>query len=260
MFEIGNTLSDARRRLGLSLGECEAETKIRSKYLLALEGEYFELLPEPAYVRSFLRTYARFLGVDEDLVVSEYDHRVDPEAQQSEHDLQPLPPPFTGPGRSLRARLAAPRRPSRRGQVAWLLIGGAGAVAVLVWAGLGGDDGPPPLSPRAPATAPAAPLPTTSAPRRTAPPAQSGVALGITGTGSGSWVEVRRGGPAGPVLYSDTLAVGDRQSFRGAERLWMRVGWTPGVSARVNGTATPLAEGDGTEDFYVTPKGARRTT
>jgi cytoskeleton protein RodZ len=52
-------------RRGLELTQIEADTCIRARYLRALEDERFELLPGTAYVRGFLRTYARYLGLDE---------------------------------------------------------------------------------------------------------------------------------------------------------------------------------------------------
>jgi len=45
MIEIGNTLRSARVRRGLDLRECEAETRIRARYLAALENEDFGVLP-----------------------------------------------------------------------------------------------------------------------------------------------------------------------------------------------------------------------
>ena len=62
-MDIGNTLRDARRRKDLGLPDCEAATRIRGRYLTALEDERFELLPEAAYARAFLRTYAEVAGV-----------------------------------------------------------------------------------------------------------------------------------------------------------------------------------------------------
>jgi cytoskeletal protein RodZ len=47
MFEIGNTLREARLRRGLDILDCEAETKIRAKYLRAMEEEQFDLMPSP---------------------------------------------------------------------------------------------------------------------------------------------------------------------------------------------------------------------
>ena len=64
MFEIGTTLRQARERRQLGLDRCEAETKIRARYLRALEDEDFDVLPGPTFVRGFLRSYASHLGLD----------------------------------------------------------------------------------------------------------------------------------------------------------------------------------------------------
>ena len=56
MFEIGSSLRDARTRRELELSQIERETRIRSRYLQALEDERFELLPGEAYAKGFLRT------------------------------------------------------------------------------------------------------------------------------------------------------------------------------------------------------------
>lgn len=75
MFEIGNTLREARLRRGLDIADCESSTKIRAKYLRALEEEQFEVLPGPTYVKGFLRTYADHLELDGRLVLDEYESR-----------------------------------------------------------------------------------------------------------------------------------------------------------------------------------------
>ena len=55
MFEIGNSLREARERQGLGYPEIELATKIRAKYIRALEDEAFEVLPSETYVKGFLR-------------------------------------------------------------------------------------------------------------------------------------------------------------------------------------------------------------
>src|SRR5688500_4105657 len=75
MFEIGNSLREARLRRELELADAEHGTKIRGKYLRALEDEQFELLPSHTYVKGFLRSYAEFLGLDGQLYVDEYNSR-----------------------------------------------------------------------------------------------------------------------------------------------------------------------------------------
>jgi cytoskeletal protein RodZ len=75
MFEIGATLREARERRQLTWEQVEAETKIRAKYLRALEEEEFDSLPSGTYVRGFLRAYASYLGLDGRLFVDEYASR-----------------------------------------------------------------------------------------------------------------------------------------------------------------------------------------
>src|SRR5438132_13364277 len=75
MFEIGSSLREARVRQGLDFPELEQSTKIRGKYLRALEDEEFELLPAPTYVKGFLRSYAEYLGLDGQLYIDEFSSR-----------------------------------------------------------------------------------------------------------------------------------------------------------------------------------------
>jgi len=72
MAEIGATLRTARMSARIDVSEIEAQTKIRAKYLRALENEEWDLLPGPTFVRSFLRTYAQALGLDAKALVEEY--------------------------------------------------------------------------------------------------------------------------------------------------------------------------------------------
>src|SRR6476620_9802941 len=75
MFEIGNSLREARVRRGVDYAQAELATKIRGKYLRALEEEQFSLLPAQTYIKGFLRTYAEYLGLDGQLYVDEYNSR-----------------------------------------------------------------------------------------------------------------------------------------------------------------------------------------
>ncbi|WP_026911971.1 helix-turn-helix domain-containing protein [Patulibacter minatonensis] len=78
MPEIGVTLREARMRAGIDIAEVESRTKIRAKYLRALENEEWSLLPGTTFVKSFLRTYAEALGLDAKLLVEEYKFRHEP--------------------------------------------------------------------------------------------------------------------------------------------------------------------------------------
>ena len=64
MPEIGDQLRETRMRSRIDITEVEAATKIRAKYLRALENEEWDLLPGPTFVKTFLRTYADYLGLD----------------------------------------------------------------------------------------------------------------------------------------------------------------------------------------------------
>lgn len=97
MFEIGYSLRAARERQGIGLPEAELATKIRVKYIRALEEEDFDALPADTYARGFLRTYADYLGLDGEIYVDEYASRF----HNDELDDEP---------RSARSK---PRRPRR---------------------------------------------------------------------------------------------------------------------------------------------------
>ena len=85
MFEIGNSLREARVRRGVEFAQAELGTKIRGKYLRALEEEHFEVLPAQTYVKGFLRTYAEYLGLDGQLYVDEYNSRFVAGDEQEPH-------------------------------------------------------------------------------------------------------------------------------------------------------------------------------
>ncbi|ACX53022.1 transcriptional regulator, putative [Ammonifex degensii KC4] len=80
-MSLGEKLREAREAKGLSLEEVTKATKIRSKYLRALEEENFDLLPGRVYAKAFLRTYARFLGLDEIQLAQEFDSICPPPAE-----------------------------------------------------------------------------------------------------------------------------------------------------------------------------------
>jgi cytoskeleton protein RodZ len=127
MAEIGATLREARMRARIDVSEIEAQTKIRAKYLRALENEEWDLLPGPTFVRSFLRTYAQALGLDDKALVDEYRRIYE---QPSELDHQPV---MSAPRRAGARAGSSSRGPSR----AYLLaLGAVGLVIVLLLVGL----------------------------------------------------------------------------------------------------------------------------
>ncbi|MGA2012346.1 MAG: helix-turn-helix domain-containing protein [Solirubrobacteraceae bacterium] len=112
--DIGARLREARMRAKIDINEVELRTKIRAKYLRAIENEEWDLLPGDIYVKSFLRTYGDYLGLDTRQLLDDYRRRYE---RPSDHELRPIAPP--GRERERRAR--------RRGFPPW-----AAVVVVLV--------------------------------------------------------------------------------------------------------------------------------
>src|SRR4051794_35429896 len=136
MPEIGATLREARMRARIDISEIEAETKIRAKYLRALENEEWGLLPGPAYVRSFLRTYAEALDLDAKLLLEEYKLRHE---RPTDHDLMPIGAPRRAQ-RGRRGRSSAPRG-IPRGAVVGVMVVGLIAALYFLGRSAGDDDG-----------------------------------------------------------------------------------------------------------------------
>jgi cytoskeleton protein RodZ len=70
--EIGKTLRDARTKRGIELSEVERVTKIRQKFLTAMEEDRWDELPAPVYAKGFLSTYGRYLGLDVEPLLDRY--------------------------------------------------------------------------------------------------------------------------------------------------------------------------------------------
>jgi hypothetical protein len=120
MAEIGSTLRETRMRARIDISEVEAHTKIRAKYLRAIENEEWDLLPGPVYAKSFLRTYGDFLGLDSRMLLDEFKRRYE---RPSDHELRPIG--------SIAARDRDRNRQPRQRLPSWVPIGIA-VVAVLV--------------------------------------------------------------------------------------------------------------------------------
>jgi cytoskeleton protein RodZ len=198
MPDIGATLREARMRARTDISEVEAETKIRAKYLRALENEEWNLLPGPTYVKSFLRTYAEALGLDGRLLVEEYKLRHE---RLSDVELQPIAPRSA----SDRRRPRGPGVP--RGAIVALVIGGL--LVALYLLGSGGSN-PPPLPNPAATTSTSSTAPAQGA--TGTKPKQSGA--GATATSPGKRIVSLRIVPTGPV-YVCLEAAGGRRPVPG---------------------------------------------
>jgi cytoskeleton protein RodZ len=99
---IGKTLRKARTDRGIELSDVERTTKIRLKFLKAMEEDRWEAMPAPAYARGFLDIYARYLGLDQQALLDEYRASVGGER------TQPIPESVIKPG------VLRQTRPARR--------------------------------------------------------------------------------------------------------------------------------------------------
>ena len=232
MFAIGSGLHETRERLGLTLEQAAASTRIQARHLEALEEERLDRLPEPVYVRGFLREYALFLGLDPQPFLDEY------AARTAAAEPPPLPPP---PRRTIRL-------PSLRltGGAA-LVIVGAVVVALLAWR-FGGTGNQhltqAPLVPKAPparrhVSAPP-PVRKKQPRRRVVRPATA--TLVLTASNGRCWLDAREGAATGKELYVGTLEQGQTVRLRG-KRLWLRLGAPSALTARLGGRAVTLPAG-----------------
>ena len=130
MFDIGSSLREARLRQDLDFPELEERTKIRPKYLRALEDERFDILPAPTYVRGFLRSYAEALGLDGQPFVDEYNSRFTVGEDDAPLRARRVPPPRRDRG----------PRESRIAAVALVAIAIATALVIAAWK-FGGPEG-----------------------------------------------------------------------------------------------------------------------
>ncbi len=108
VFEIGSTLRETRVRRKTTLQQAEDDTKIRVKYIQAMENDDFDLMPSPAYVKGFLRTYSTYLGLDADVMLDEYRSRFEP---NEEHE------PFGG-----NSALGRPHAHRRRNTLTFIAV------------------------------------------------------------------------------------------------------------------------------------------
>jgi cytoskeleton protein RodZ len=227
MFEIGNSLREARVRQGLDYPQVELATKIRAKYIRALEEEHFEVLPSATYIKGFMRSYAEFLGLDGQLYVDEYNSR---------HVVE-------GPDDAPQRRPRVHQDRSIERKVVLLALAGIAAVTALVivaWK-FGGSD------------APATTTPPVAKPHRTA---QAG--LRFVGVGKGTYLEVRRGSSTGKFLFQGTLRPGDKNFLIG-KRFWLAVRRPAGVQFKLAGKQVSVPAGRNVK-VIVTPTKTTRVT
>ena len=235
MFEIGNSLREARVRQGLEFPEIEQGTKIRGKYLRALEDEQFDVLPAQTYVKGFLRSYAEYLGLDGQLYVDEYNSRY----VAGEEDQ---------PARPRRSAPQASRGVQVQSRVLLLTLLGIVSVAALVIVAWKSGDAPR-ETPVGLGTRPQVPA------KHVQPAASKLVRLHVTAVKGPCWLQVHRGSATGRILYQGTLEQGQDQVFTG-KRLWITLDRPENLTTVLNGRYRRLPVG-GPKTLIVTPRAIR---
>ena len=234
MFEIGNSLREARLRQGLDFSEIEQATKIRGKYLRALEEEQFEVLPAQTYVKGFLRSYSDYLGLDGQLYVDEFNSRY-VRGELEEEEEKPFRP--TGGGVSGRSS-------AFQGKAVMLTLAGIAAVTVFVFAAakFGGHSD--------------ANVVLNNPPAVTKPHRSPSARLVVSAVGGNSYLAVYRGSRTSKPIFQGTLECGGRRHTFVGPRLWVWVFAPANLRIRLNGRPLVVpGRGQGRRRWLeVTPK------
>src|SRR5919202_4832120 len=246
MPQIGETLRDARMRAKIDVSDVEAATKIRAKYLRALENEEWRLLPGPTFVRSFLRTYADYLGLDSKLLVEEYRVRHEP---PSELDAPPIAPNLG----SERVRLPGPPRLSRGWVVGLALVG---VIAALILLGsLGGGKSQDSDTVPVQRTPPVATTPRRAAPAPAPKPTTVRLALMPTDAVYVCLVDCK----CIPLIDGRILQPGSTPTTYRGKRFRLFFGHGP-QAMKVNGRTVAVPASSAPVGYEITPRSRRTLT
>lgn len=235
---VGAYLRQTREARGLHLDDAARITRIGKNYLVALEEERFDKLPNAAYVKGFLRIYASFLGLSGDAVVAMYERDTSPQPVRTVIEKKP----------------ARQELPPKRGKGRWL-IPSILLSLVLVAAYFFDDKGAKQLPPQAPVPSPvasvpvpvqtvrtsatvAATLPATlpepSLPEVTIPPSEqsgNGIVLRLK-INQDSWLNITIDGA---VSQQYDLKAGDLIEWKGERVFTLDLGNAGGIEGEFNG-------------------------
>jgi cytoskeleton protein RodZ len=242
VFEIGNSLREARVRQHLELTEIELATKIRTRYLRALEEENFEALPAQTYVKGFLRTYADYLGLDGQLYVDEFNSRYGVDGEE--------------PREPVMVRRTTVRRQHRRVERRWVIFALAGigalfAFTIAAWKFSGPDNEAIPN------------LGTTTQPKKVLKPASPtkpvktapvSFRLYVRAVHGNCWMDVRNWSSSGKSRYTGTVEFGQDQRWV-SRRLWINFGAPSNLAIVFNGHLVQISRAG---SFVFTPRGFSR--
>jgi cytoskeleton protein RodZ len=254
------------------LVDVENVTKIRSKYLEALEENDFEVLPGSTVVKGFLRSYAVFLKIDPELLLYEYRSLYESRKEEIGAALR------TDMAQQRRTPTSAERKKKRvrktqRGYVAAALVAIAIIIVIAYFGAKAGGNGPAVLGTgNLPTTVSSLPSTTvavdststsdtvakstTTTERSTGTTTGRDVTMVLTVTRDSCWLVVREDSENGRDMYAGALAAGGQQSFTTAKQYWVRAGAPQNLSVSVNGNLHTLDGEAGV--FIVTETGIER--
>lgn len=118
---VGPTLRDARKRRQVDLSAVEEATRIRGRFLHAIENEEWDVLPGGVYTRGFIRTYAAYLGLDGDRLAEDFRREVEGGAEQREGGIE----------RAGAEGRRAPRPRRSVGRTGWIAVAAVVLIGVL---------------------------------------------------------------------------------------------------------------------------------
>jgi cytoskeletal protein RodZ len=221
---LGERFRAAREARGISLSEVAEQIRIRSVYLAAIEDENWSTIGAPVYIRGFLRTYARFLGLDPEEAVAAFNRS------------QPLPPQSAASDREREVPRAAP------GRAGSFLLWTAGTVAVLLIAFVVFSELTMPRKAASPLTSVASAVPAPTLPVAASPsPAVSPPAVGPDAADGAKSLALVLSAPSwlrvtvdGSVSMEGTFPAGTAKTFHGKSAL-VRIGNAGGVEIYVDG-------------------------
>jgi hypothetical protein len=245
VFEIGNSLREARVRQQLELTEVELATKIRARYLRALEEEAFEALPAQTYVKGFLRTYADYLGLDGQLYVDEFNSRF---GIDGEEPREPV----------VVRRTSSVRRQHRRMESRWVLFALAGigalfAFTIAAWKFGGKSNEQIPNLNTTTSQAAKKPLKAAS-PTKPVKAAPATFRLYVRAVHGNCWMDVRNWSSSGKSRYTGTVELGQDQRWI-SRRLWINFGAPSNLAIVFNGHLVQINRAG---SFLFTPHGFTR--
>ncbi|EHQ90316.1 helix-turn-helix domain-containing protein [Desulfosporosinus youngiae] len=229
----GQMLRTAREEKGWSLLETEEITKIRVRYIQALEEEEYGIIPGATYVKGYLRTYSKQLGINPDEIIELYSSSIKPEPA----------PVIEIPDRMVKSH-SLRVRPVIIGSMALAAI--ALAIGIKIWyqpEGSVPDPGytSPPMisSPNTETTPPPATSPET--PGKSSPPdvvasPQDGLTAQLVFT-QACWIEIKIDGQA---PFQGTFAAGTSKEVKGIDKIELvSIGNAGGLTVTLNGKAMP---------------------